>query len=115
MLSRHASLRRAMPSPRDFTRLEESVSSDAGLALPVDQDGSARRARGLHMMLVPAEVVRDVPVVHRWGRGYVRAPLHILRINCARCVTTHVRPHHRAAGCADARRKILPAATSDLM
>jgi len=91
------------------------LSSDAGLALRVDQDGSARRARGLHVMLVPAEVVRDVPVVHRWSRGHGHAPLHILRINRAGRVTTHVRSHHRAADCADARRKISPAATSDLM
>jgi uncharacterized protein YcfJ len=86
-------------------------SSDAGLALPVDQDGSARRARGLHMMLVPAEVVRDIPVIQPYGRGHALAALHILRINGAR----YVRSHHCAGGCADARRPILPAATTDLM
>src|SRR5215472_9348671 len=90
------------------------MSSHAGLALRVDQNRSARWVRGLHMVLVPTEAVRDVPVVQRSNRGHVFAPLHILRIDCARR-TTHVRSQHRAAGCADARRKIPPAATSDLM
>src|SRR6266498_731778 len=94
---------RLAANDEEVRRRLTTKSSYAGLALPVDQDGSARRARGLHMMLVPAEVVRDVPVVHRCGRGHVRAPLHILRINYARRVTTHVRSHHRAADCADAR------------
>ena len=66
-------------------------------------------------MLVPTEVVRDVPVVETCRRGHVCAPLHILRINGARRVATHIRPHDSARRCADAGRNILPAATANLM
>ena len=85
-----------------------------GSPCPVDPDGPARRRRGLHVMLVSTEAVRDIPVVHRCS-GHGRAPLHVLRINRARRVAIHVCSHRRATDCADARRPILTAATSDLM
>src|SRR5262245_20903431 len=88
---------------------------DARLALRVDQDGCARRAGRLYTMLVPTEVVRDVPVVESCSRGHVCTPLNILRINGAGRIATHIRPHYGARGCADASRNVSPAATANLM
>ena len=92
-----------------------SSSSDPGLALRIDQDRPAGRTRGLHVMLVSAERVCDVPVIERCGGGHGLAPLHILGVNGAGCIVAHVGPYHCAAGRADARGKILPPAATYLM
>lgn len=42
---------------------EQDLPLDSRQTVRVDQDAAPRRCRGLHVMLVAAERVRDVPVV----------------------------------------------------
>src|SRR6476659_540921 len=89
-------------------------TSGPRLALRVDQDRPARRARHLHMMVVPAKRVRHVPVIERSGGGYVLATLDILRVGGAGHAPD-VGAHDCAARSADTRREILSTTAADLM
>src|SRR5579862_2787450 len=88
-------------------------TSNSRLAVGIDEDLSARGTRGLHVMLVSAEAIGDVPVIE-WSRcGDALATSHILCIcgGSGTCISSH----NRAGGCANPGCDILAAAAANLV